>query len=710
MNAKGGKIVRFGVYEVDLASGELRKQGIRLRLQEQPFQVLSALLEQPGQVVAREELIRRLWPDGTAVEFDHGLNAAVTRLRQVLSDSAESPRYVETVARRGYRFLASAETVSPATDPVSPPSAEIRTESPHWLRRWPTAIALVCLAGVGAWWGLRLDPARPESHLKAVPLTSEPGVEQNVTFSPDGSQIAYEWDEGGPVPHVFIRQVGLGDPVRLTQAAGAELGPAWSRDGRFIAFLRRLDESKLTLIVAPVLGGVERKIAELPAPPVKNPIGDSRRLDWAADGQRLIVGVPEQPGGLEGLLEIRLDTGERAWLTAPSTTFSGGADHDPAVSPDGRTLAFVRTTSLFKREIFLMPLADGVQKTGVPFQLTFHRGLSLNPSWTRDGKAIVFVSGFALWRVEARAGAKPALIASLGGGKGLPFVGPRGRLAFSQRFADPNVWRQEIVMGSFSAGPPVPLISSTTVENSAEYSPDGSQIALQTGRSGSDEIWICASSGARCAQITALNAFTGSPRWSPDGKRITFDSDAGGHFHVYTVDATGGAVRRLTNHASDNAAPSWSRDGRWIYFMSSRTGRGEIWKMPADGGGEVQMTRNGGMMALESPDGKHLYYSSSDAKAKLFRLGPDGEEVQILDSLYGRSFALTKDRIYYLRHEESGEHSLRLFLIATGQDSKIATIQKQPINGLSVSSDGRHLIYSQVDSQGSDLMLVDNFR
>src|SRR4051794_14663096 len=98
------RTVRFGVFEVDLDRSELRKQGLRVRLQEQPFQVLAALLSSPGEVVTREELIHRLWPDGTVVDFDRGLNAAVTRLRQGLSDSAEAPRYVETVARRGYRF------------------------------------------------------------------------------------------------------------------------------------------------------------------------------------------------------------------------------------------------------------------------------------------------------------------------------------------------------------------------------------------------------------------------------------------------------------------------------------------------------------------------------------------------------------------------------------------------------------------------------
>src|ERR1700685_2603249 len=98
--------LRFGVFEVDLRAGELHKHGLRIRLQEQPFQLLALLLERPGQVVTREELQKKLWPADTFIDFDHGLNKAVNKIRDALGDSAESPRYVETVARRGYRFIA----------------------------------------------------------------------------------------------------------------------------------------------------------------------------------------------------------------------------------------------------------------------------------------------------------------------------------------------------------------------------------------------------------------------------------------------------------------------------------------------------------------------------------------------------------------------------------------------------------------------------
>src|SRR5258707_9634540 len=104
------RCLRFGVFEVDLRTGQLTKSGLRLRLQEQPFQVLAMLVERPGELVSREELRSRLWPR-TIVDFDHGLNKAINKIREALGDSAENPRFVETVARRGYRFLADVEAV-----------------------------------------------------------------------------------------------------------------------------------------------------------------------------------------------------------------------------------------------------------------------------------------------------------------------------------------------------------------------------------------------------------------------------------------------------------------------------------------------------------------------------------------------------------------------------------------------------------------------
>src|ERR1700731_4247802 len=139
----GARSVQFGIFEVDLRAGELRRNGSRVKLQEQPFQILTLLLERPGDVVSREELQKKLWPADTFVDFDHSLNAAIRRLRDALGDSAENPRFVETVARRGYRFLAP---VNGGNGSVAKPTPQPAARS----RRWHILVtAPPLLAGVG---------------------------------------------------------------------------------------------------------------------------------------------------------------------------------------------------------------------------------------------------------------------------------------------------------------------------------------------------------------------------------------------------------------------------------------------------------------------------------------------------------------------------------------------------------------------------------
>ena len=133
------KTLRFAVFEVDLAAGELRKNGTRIRLQEQPFQILVYLLDRPGEVVTREELRQKLWPADTFVDFDHSLNTAVNKLREALGDSASSPRYVETLARRGYRFLAP---VQPTEAKLPPQDSPLMSAGETAAAPWPPFIEI----------------------------------------------------------------------------------------------------------------------------------------------------------------------------------------------------------------------------------------------------------------------------------------------------------------------------------------------------------------------------------------------------------------------------------------------------------------------------------------------------------------------------------------------------------------------------------------
>jgi len=684
--------LRFGAFEVDLAAAELRKGGVRLRLQEQPFQVLAALLEAPGQVVSREELIRRLWPDGTVVDFDRGLNAAVTRLRQVLSDSAETPRYVETVARRGYRFIAPIETTSIEPVAAVPPPAATppRRRSLVWM--WATAV-LIVVAGVAGVILYHREPPSSEQPFQVVPLTTELGFEWWPTLSPEGNQVAFQWNKGSGNSHIYVKQVGPGDPVRLTSGSQTEFAPAWSRDGRYIAFMRELDASRTGIFYAPPIGGVEHPIAECPNSYVWKGYM-LRRLDWMPDGKNLIVSCPDTPGGSNGLKVIALATGAKSPLTKPLTT-PGFGDQEPAVSADGSAVAFLRGQSRGRGRLHWLSLTAELTAAGEPRVLPSMEGAGA-PAWMPDGKEIIYDRAGALWRIGL-AGGTPRRILELGLGVRQAALDRVHRLAYAMPVSDSNIWRQELTNEGTAARPAAPLITFTTEEMSPDYSPEGTRIAFRSLRSGSPAIWICASDGTRCDRATEISS--GSPRWSPTGDRIAFDSDAAGSWDVLVMPANGGQPQRLTDHPASDSQPSWSRDGNSIYFASDRSGRDEVWKVAASGGAAVRVTRNGGFTAFESEDGK-LYYNKSDNETKLWRCNLDGTgETLVLNAVSDRAFVVTKDRIYYKRPHSGGGRALMVRYLSTGKEAQISVIPNSDRLGLSLSPDNRYLIYPQVDRE-----------
>src|SRR5215471_1813020 len=216
--------IRFGPFEVSPDSGELRKNGRRLRLSGQAVQVLVILVENPGKAVAREELQKKLWPGASFGDFDHGLNAAVNRLREVLGDSVAEPKFIETVPRHGYRFIGQIEAELPTqetTPPVelSPGNRPIRSRlRRHW-RLISTAGALLLIFGIGAY--VLLLHTTNSSQERTVPFTTYVGFEGAPSFSPDGNEIAFSWarEDGksvGLTTDLYIKQIGNENAVRLT--------------------------------------------------------------------------------------------------------------------------------------------------------------------------------------------------------------------------------------------------------------------------------------------------------------------------------------------------------------------------------------------------------------------------------------------------------------------------------------------------------------
>ncbi|MCC6862128.1 MAG: PD40 domain-containing protein [Bryobacterales bacterium] len=701
----GPTTVRFGVFEADLASGELRKHGHRVKLQDQPFQVLSLLLRHPGVVVTRDELQRALWPDHTFVEFDLSLNTAVKKVRQALGDSSDNPRFIQTLPRKGYRFIASVLPVQPVAAPRNPAVGTRRI-------RVPAIAMLAGIAAAGAW--LLTRPAGPGAFSAPVPLTSYLGNESHPAFSPDGARIAFQWTGQGGMD-IWVKQTGTEEPVRLTTDPRPDFSPAWSPDGRHIAFCRFEDPNSTAVFVMPAIGGPEHKVALF---------RDSRdrlqpRVTWYPDGHWLAIPSRDREGEGLGIFLLSPLTGEKRRLTAPGVSTN---DNAPAFSPDGRRLAFIRAR-FAESDVYVQSLSLDLVPSGEPRRLSPGRRWTTSAAWTPDGNDIVYssgqwnVGGFSLWRIASTGSTAPRRLEFATEQADSPAISRQGSLVYARTSFDTNVWSVDLAAPGAAAGPSKPFIASTRKDGNPQFSPDGKRIAFDSDRGGSLEIWTCDHDGSNAAPLTSMQAtMTGGARWSPDGERIVFDSTRDGQFELYVIRSHGGPATRLTNHPAVDALGNWSRDGRWIYFVSNRSGQWQVWKMPDGGGEPVQVTRKGGYVAFESSDGRFLYYSRSGTEGGVFssvlRIPVEGgDETQVLDAAMFLSFAVTEKGIYFIPGPDS-EHrySVRFLDFAGGRSRPVLTLPAAPHPGLAVSPDGRTLLYTRLDRSGSDLMLVENFR
>lgn len=225
--------IRFGRFDLSVETGELRKEGVRLKLSGQAVEVLLLLVASPGKLVTREELQQKLWAGAGYGDPEHGLNAAVNRLRETLGDSATEPKYIETLPGRGYRFIAKLDLPVVTPEPGPPEPAK-----PRWWKR--AAIAVAACVGVAAllypWIAPqteRLSRLYQLQHLTMVRLTTLPGNVGSPTFSPDGSQVAFGWDgeSNGKGYDLYVKVIRSDKPLRLTYHPAAWLSAAWSPDG-----------------------------------------------------------------------------------------------------------------------------------------------------------------------------------------------------------------------------------------------------------------------------------------------------------------------------------------------------------------------------------------------------------------------------------------------------------------------------------------------
>jgi Tol biopolymer transport system component/DNA-binding winged helix-turn-helix (wHTH) protein len=715
---------RFGAFEVDTAGREIRKQGVRVRVQHQSYEVLLELLEHADEVVSREQIRRRLWGDDTHVDFDNAINSAVRKLRHALRDDAETPRYIETLSRRGYRFIAAVSTY-PAGAPVTPPlvtpiSVVLPVRSKGAKPSWKTLSYLLAggfLVGLGCLAWLKMEHSPDASaNLRAVPLTSNRGRERQPSFSPDGTRIAYVWDGGdGRDPGVYTKLIGAGEPVRLAGSSAGAFSPAWSPDGRWIAVLEDSGQ-EWSVSILPASGGQPRELKRLRVRPesgdscVTNRCGagyGGSLLAWSPDGRLLYTSGRAVGTASPGIVRISVETGD--WQPITSPHLNSESDVAPAVSPDGRWLAFVRVSGEWNGDLYLVALSEDPLHLK-PVQLTKDSAYIGAPVWMPGGNQLVFSSDRTerreLWSIRPSQPLRPHRLYGIEQGVLDIAVSRNGRLAYARTVRSSRIWG--ISLDSRKHGDAQPLTHTTSNDISPRFSPDGQRLVFMSNRTGVDQLWAANADGSNPTQLTRFeDGKSGSPDWSPDGTKIAFDRFAAGNYQIYIMDSGGGGIRQLTHSAGDSISPTWSREGQWIYFASKRSDRLEIYRTLVGGSQEVQVTTEGGLSAVESSDRKYLLYKSQ-SNGPLWRMPINGGgSEKLLDRVNRRSFVVNQKGIYYLSGEETAQE-LRYFEFASGKSRAILGLPG--VIWADVSRDERTLVYSQPQVWTGNLMLVENFR
>jgi Tol biopolymer transport system component len=547
---------------------------------------------------------------------------------------------------------------------------------------------------------------------RVIPLTTYRGIEGPPSLSPDGNQVAFERNGD-----IFVKQVDSEALVQLTRTTESEQVPAWSPDGRQIAFAR----AREGIFVVSPLGGAERKVADTHAPLLL------RTMAWTPDGSSLVISEMTSPI-CASLFVITIETGQKRRLTWPPEPSIG--DGWPAVSADGRTVAFARYSQDTSANIYTVPVAGGE-----PRQVTADKASIFGLTWAPDAD-LIFSSdrggGSRLWRVSTKTSrdAKVAALDIAGEDARFPSISRaatagRTRLAYQRVVEDLDIRRLEVAgegTPQHALGPSRPFIASTKSEDHPGYSPDGTRIAFVSRRSGSHEIWLCASDASNPVRLTSMNGpIVIGPRWSPDARRIAFFATTGpaGGYQTYVTSAEDGRPSRLTRTEGElEALPAWSGDGRSLYLTSGRSGSLQIWKVPVDGGTPLQLTRGGGAEATESPDGRIVYYT------KVSEIGPGlwsvpaegGAEVRVLESVRFGYWAVASNGIYFIDFNVPDDvpRPVRFFDFQSRQVTQVGTVEHtvswRNTPGFAISPDRRWLLYVSLESSDADLMLVDYFR
>jgi DNA-binding winged helix-turn-helix (wHTH) protein/Tol biopolymer transport system component len=735
VSGNGRRNFRFGLFEAKLDTAELFRRGLKVHLENQPFQILTILLEHAGEVAPREELQKRLWPSDTFVEFDKGLNTAVKKLRYALGDSPDNPTFIETIPRRGYRFIAPvtdgdpASTTKAADGPditvlagrlankepdLYPLSAEFAVElkpliSPtQGARRHLQVAAISCLLvllagyGIARWkWSRRADGSKKIS--RQITKLTDSGNATHVAISPDGRYVVYAFRTAGK-EGLRLRQVATGSDVQIlpTEAVGFE-GMTFSPDGNYIYFVRDDDNDPGTrdLYMMASLGGLPRLlIKDVDAPPSFSP--DAHQLVFTR-------GVPSRN---DREIRIANPDGSADHLLVTLRNYFAGYQPGPTWSPDGRTIA-VASWRFNPSRFVLDAISVGNSSIREIYSSPNKIGRAL---WLPDGSALLLVLNDQnergqLGTISFPKGAATSLSIDLANYDWtIDATHDLRTVASISSTVVSNIW----VAPSNRLADAHPITSGQFAIDYLAGLPNGKILA----RSLDGKLWLLNGDGTERRLFSDLS-YADPP--ASCGRFVIFGIQDREGQRLMRVDSNGTNSTPLVG-ADLGALPVCSPDGKYVFYHSFGPPQ-KIWRLATEGGspvevGEVLGDDYAGSLTI-SPDGKFLAYPFEQftpaPTIKMAVLSLDGgapaRVLPVPGAVYDQralSWSANGKALQYLL-TKNGASNLWEQPLEGGKPKQLTTFTDGQIFGFSWTLDRKELLLTRGNTT-SDIVLMSNFR
>jgi Tol biopolymer transport system component/DNA-binding winged helix-turn-helix (wHTH) protein len=691
MSSQQNQLYEFGPYVIDARSRILLKDGTTVRLTPKAFDILFVLVQHAAQVVEKEQLLKEVWPDIFVEEGS--LSHNIHGLRKALGDDSSEPRYIETIPKRGYRFVA----------PVKITHADNRLIDLGDIKDDAVVIEKHTFARVISE-ETDLPAGFDEAELVAQPAPVTHALTSGVvTDHPKKRRIlagavaatlvvaaiaAFVYVKVKRAPVVAPPSVSRARSmlVRLTNNKAMDCEPVWSPDGSRIAFWSNRD------------GGMEIYVMDADGSNVKrltNNLSDDGNPSWSPNGSKILF-ESERDGNRE-IYVMDADGSNQIRLTRDNAM-----DSTASWSPDGSLIAFSsnRDTGApynpYNMDIYVMN-ADGTNVRRIVDDLEYDVG----PQWSPDGRKILFMTGrngnFDVYVMNADGTEQKNLTADYDKSDGAPVWSIDGHnIAFSRRVGGKD---QIFVMDADGAN--LKRVTHNSANNgSLGWSPDSSKLIYQSDQDGNWEIYTISVDG-ELDQLTDDAADDIAPDWSPDGNRIAFSSNRHGDQHIYVMNADGSALTQITNSTAEDTEPAWAPDGKRIAFTSVRDGNQEIYVMNADGSNPRRLTNNPAVESTPrwSVDGRILFTSNRDGQADIYVMDDEGRNVTRLTTMGATRAAWSPDgkKVTFVSRSPEvigGAHWLQVFVIhADGSSLEMITRSSNSIFVPKWSADGRTITF-----------------